>query len=433
MSLRAMLWAMDEAPVESATERLILIYLADYASDDGTGIFPAMQKIASRSGFSRSTVKRTVKRLADRGVLAPGDDRLVGHYREDKRPNVWNLVYAASDILAAEVQSKVTMSGADRVTLGAEMAGVQSVDSGGSLCAPVDSGGSHVNPRGGSYETERGVTAMTPKPEINHKYKPGGRAQARACVSDGSTNDAGVHGVATESAPSPEKDSTGGGATAPATEPQESANDTPGMRTGAHNSTAQYGAKALSSSTEGNTAGRGGKPPKTLSNEISNLMELVEAHKTRRNPLRCQAHQEIPEGEYGPPCRACKQAREAHEASEEQRQLDERAYRRARIDACDECDEVGQIKFDHGVAICAHEGVDSARVEEMKRQRRVRSGAHDSRKRPNPMPVEKYPKAARERACGDCGAPAGEPCLVDGEQPPAPCASRILGFIAGRS
>lgn len=433
MSLRAMLWAMDEAPVESATERLILIYLADYASDDGTGIFPAMQKIAERSGFSRSTVKRTVKRLADRGVLAPGDERLVGHYREDKRPNVWNIVYAASDLLAAQVQSKVSMSGADRVALGAEMSGDNSVDSGGALCSPVDSGGSHVNPRGGSQEAERGVTAMTPKPEINHKYKPGGRAQARACVSDGSTSGTTAHGGATESTPCPENGWGDGGATAPAIEPQDSANATRGVRTGAHNSTAQYGAKARSSNTEGNTAGQGVKPPKTLSNEIYTLKELAEAHKTRRNPLRCQAHQEIPEGEYGPPCRACKQAREAHEASEEQRQLDERAYRRARIDACDKCDEMGQIKFDHGVAICTHEGVDSARVEEMKRQRRVRSGTHDSRKRPNPMPVEKYPKAARERACGDCGAPAGEPCLVDGEQPPAPCASRILGFIAGRS
>ena len=432
MSLRAMLWAMDEAPVESATERLILIYLADYASDDGTGIFPAMQKIASRSGFSRSTVKRTVKRLADRGVLAPGDDRLVGHYREDKRPNVWNLVYAASDILAAEVQSKVTMNGADRVALGTEMAGVQSVDNGGSLCTPVDSGGSHVNPRGGAHETERGVTAMTPKPEINHKYKPGGRAQARACVSDGSTNDTGTHGVATESAPSPEKDKTDGGATAPATEPQESVNATRVVRTSAHNSTTQYGAKALSSNAEGDTTGRGGKPLKLLSNEILDLGELAEAFKTRRNPLRCQSHQDIPEGEYGPPCRACKQAREAHEGGEEQRRLDERAYRRARIDACDECDEVGQIRLERGVAICDHRLVDPARVEEMKRQLGVRSGAHDARRRSKPMPVEKYPKAARERACGDCGAPAGEPCSVDGVQPPAPCAARILGHIAGR-
>lgn len=432
MSLRAMLWAMDEAPVESATERLILIYLADYASDDGTGIFPAMQKIAERSGFSRSTVKRTVKRLADRGVLAPGDERLVGHYREDKRPNVWNIVYAASDLLAEQVQSKVSMSGADRVALGAEMSGDNSVDSGGSLCTPVDSGGSHMNPRGGSHETERGVTAMAPKPEINHKYKPGGRAQARACVSDGSINDTGAHGVATESAPSPEKGKTDGGATAPATEPQESVNATRVVRTSAHNSTTQYGAKALSSNAEGDTTGRGGKPLKLLSNEILDLGELAEAFKTRRNPLRCQSHQDIPEGEYGPPCRSCKQAREAHEAGEEQRRLNERAYRRARIDACDECDEVGQIRLEHGVAICDHQLVDSACVEEMKRQLGVRSGAHDMRRQSKPMPVEKYPKAARERTCGDCGAPAGEPCSVDGVQPPAPCAARILGHIAGR-
>lgn len=421
MSLRAMLWAMDEAPVESATERLILIYLADYASDDGTGIFPAMQKIADRSGFSRSTVKRTVKRLADRGVLAPGDERLVGHYREDKRPNVWNLVYDSTDILATVARSKVPMNGVDRAAF-----------SGGSHCTPVDSGGSQVNPRGGSHETERGVTAMTPKPEINHKYKPGERAQAHASVSNGSTSGAGAHRVAAESSPSPEKDSTGGGADAPAPNPRESANTTRQVRTSAHNSTAQLDTDAPSGDGRANTAGQGTKPLKSRSSEFPTLDNLAEAHKTRGNLTRCPAHQDIPDGEYGPPCRACKQARETHERDLETRERQARENRRAIIAACEECDEDGQIRLERGVAICRHEGVDASRVESVKREQRVRSSAQGERRRAKPMPVSKYPKAARESACGDCGAAAGEPCSVDGVQPPAPCAARVLGAIERR-
>lgn len=91
MSLRAMLWALDEAPCESSAERLILVYLADYADDAGRGVFPALQTVADRAGMSRSTVKRHVQGMASRGLLAPGDDRLVSHYRPDRRPKVWDL------------------------------------------------------------------------------------------------------------------------------------------------------------------------------------------------------------------------------------------------------------------------------------------------------------------------------------------------------
>lgn len=91
MSLRAILWALDEAPCESSTERLILVYLADYADDQGCGVFPALQTVADRGGMSRATVKRHVQAMAGRGLLMPGDDRLVSHYRADRRPKVWDL------------------------------------------------------------------------------------------------------------------------------------------------------------------------------------------------------------------------------------------------------------------------------------------------------------------------------------------------------
>lgn len=100
MSLRAMLWALDEAPCESAAERLILVYLADYADDAGCGVFPALQTVADRAGMSRATVKRHVQGMASRGLLVPGDDRLVSHYRPDRRPNVWDLSLGLSARLA---------------------------------------------------------------------------------------------------------------------------------------------------------------------------------------------------------------------------------------------------------------------------------------------------------------------------------------------
>lgn len=86
-----MIWVRKHAPVDNATEMCILYSLADRANDDGTGCWPSNETIADEARCSPRTVKRHMKELASRGLIVPGDERMVASYRPDRRPNVWDL------------------------------------------------------------------------------------------------------------------------------------------------------------------------------------------------------------------------------------------------------------------------------------------------------------------------------------------------------
>ena len=94
MSLTAMVWALNEAPWESATEALVLITLADYAGYDESpwiGACPSHQTIAEAARVSTRTVRRCLNNLEDRGVIVRGDQSITERFRPDRRPVVWNL------------------------------------------------------------------------------------------------------------------------------------------------------------------------------------------------------------------------------------------------------------------------------------------------------------------------------------------------------
>lgn len=93
MSLKAILWALEDAPVDDPASALILVALADRASDDGTAAFPSHEWLAQRGRCSKSTVKRRLGRLESAGVIERGDQALLESSRipSDRRPVVWNL------------------------------------------------------------------------------------------------------------------------------------------------------------------------------------------------------------------------------------------------------------------------------------------------------------------------------------------------------
>ena len=57
--------------VGSAHRKAILAYLADVASDDGSGIWCSKQTIAAETEIARSTVFKTVNDLVEEGILRP--------------------------------------------------------------------------------------------------------------------------------------------------------------------------------------------------------------------------------------------------------------------------------------------------------------------------------------------------------------------------
>ena len=141
MSLKAISWVMDEAPVDDARELLILYALADHAHDDGTCAWPSQERIAERARCSVRTVRRHLQNLEERGLIERGDQNHVAHIRIDRRPIVWDLNL-----------SKVR---ADNLT--GRTSGVERADTG-------DQAGGHL----GSNDRTQLCPTNRPKPSMNH-------------------------------------------------------------------------------------------------------------------------------------------------------------------------------------------------------------------------------------------------------------------------
>lgn len=94
MSLKATLWAYDDAPIEKPTELLVLIALADDANNDGRNAFPSVARIAKRARCKPRAAKYALRALEASGVIVKGDQSIAARHitRADRRPVVYDLV-----------------------------------------------------------------------------------------------------------------------------------------------------------------------------------------------------------------------------------------------------------------------------------------------------------------------------------------------------
>ena len=60
------------------TERFVLMIINEYSSADGTGAFPKQKTIADKTGYSRETVNRSIKKLESKQIISQ-----IHNYRED--------------------------------------------------------------------------------------------------------------------------------------------------------------------------------------------------------------------------------------------------------------------------------------------------------------------------------------------------------------
>jgi hypothetical protein len=141
VSLRAILWALNDAPVQDPQDVLILVAMADHAHEDGTASWASKDTIAKKARCSESTVKRRVRALESAGVIRPGDQQLVAHLRADRRPRVWDL--------ALDAQSQTVTEPVDN-----------SASTGGHTGGQADP----PYATGGQIRPPRGVIAVTPEP-----------------------------------------------------------------------------------------------------------------------------------------------------------------------------------------------------------------------------------------------------------------------------
>lgn len=99
MSLRAHLWALDQAPVKNPTAVLVLVALADEANDDGEGACPYMDKIIQRARCSERSAQEHLRNLFRARLINQGDPGVARRrYKKTggRVPRVWDLNLAAS-------------------------------------------------------------------------------------------------------------------------------------------------------------------------------------------------------------------------------------------------------------------------------------------------------------------------------------------------
>ncbi len=92
MSVRAVSWAIDQAPVGgNTTARMILVSLADKADEYGRDAYKYVSAIADSIRKSDSTVSRTLAWMEEIGVIERGNQHLVDSYPWYARPVVYDL------------------------------------------------------------------------------------------------------------------------------------------------------------------------------------------------------------------------------------------------------------------------------------------------------------------------------------------------------
>ena len=83
MSIRVMNEVWESRKFEG-NQLLLLLALADFASDDGGNVFPSVEKMAEKTRASRRTVQRNLRKLEDEGMLIevrPASQRFPAEYR----------------------------------------------------------------------------------------------------------------------------------------------------------------------------------------------------------------------------------------------------------------------------------------------------------------------------------------------------------------
>lgn len=113
MSIEALVWALNEAPVDDPVRLLVLVGLANHADADGRNAFPSDTTLAEYARCSTRTVLRHRQTMEAQGVIRRGDQSLVERYRADRRPVVWDIpgVPARGDRVSPRGNSGVTANG----------------------------------------------------------------------------------------------------------------------------------------------------------------------------------------------------------------------------------------------------------------------------------------------------------------------------------
>lgn len=151
MSVKCMAAVWEHATAKGG-ERLLLLAVADYAKDDGTGAWPSLQRLCDKTKFSERNVRYLLRKLEEAGELAiqPGAG-----------PHGANL-YAVT-LVGWHPEPEATERGA-KFAGGAKIAPAN-IAGGGQNPSP---GGAKIAGEGGKVFTTGGQR-VAPDPLVNHQ------------------------------------------------------------------------------------------------------------------------------------------------------------------------------------------------------------------------------------------------------------------------
>ena len=111
MSVKVMghIW---ELKMESPTLKFVLLAYGDHAHHDGSGIYPATETVASKTGYSTRTIRRSINKLVNMGLLIP--DGIHAGYQTNRWKYNWKW---ATDSVSGVTESP---EGGDRESGGGD-------------------------------------------------------------------------------------------------------------------------------------------------------------------------------------------------------------------------------------------------------------------------------------------------------------------------
>lgn len=121
MSIEAINWALNQAPCENSTQKLVLFALANHARPDGTSAFPSVARIMRYTLLSERAIRLHLQGLEELGLIERGDEFVVASHiaRVDRRPQCWNL--RLDKIIGVQVVQVASERGASDVVNGVHL------------------------------------------------------------------------------------------------------------------------------------------------------------------------------------------------------------------------------------------------------------------------------------------------------------------------
>lgn len=110
MSVEAISWALNHAPVDNPTSKLVLLALANHARPDGSSAFPSVKTIVKYTCLSERSVRTHLDKLEQDGVIRRCDQGIVAAYidRPDRRPIGYDLCLGVQEVQVGRAERGAT-------------------------------------------------------------------------------------------------------------------------------------------------------------------------------------------------------------------------------------------------------------------------------------------------------------------------------------